>query len=332
MFVVRNDLVPSFHAMARSIGVLIYPGFELMDAAGPISAFGNASMFAPGAYSISVVALKPGPVVSDSGASMHAVELPNAPLDTLIVSGGMDWRVPAPSVQTLAWVKAAARRARRVASVCTGAFLLAEAGLLNSRRATTHWEASADLARRFPKVRVEPDRIFVRAGKIWTSAGVTAGIDLALAMIGEDLGEDIARRTAQQLVVYHRRPGGQSQFSALIEMDRQDGRFAKLLHWMRSHLSEPLTVERLADQAAMSPRHFSRAFTAETGLTPAKALERLRVEAARARVESSSEPIDHIGDAVGFTDSERMRRAFVRAFGQPPQALRRAARADATRH
>lgn len=293
---------------------------------------GNTNGFAPGAYSISVVAPKPGPVASDSGAAMHAVVLPDAPLDTLIISG-MDWRVPGPWVQTLDWVKTAARRARRVASVCTGAFLLAEAGLLNGRRVTTDWEASNDLARRFPKVRVEPDRIFVRAGKIWTSAGVTAGIDLALALIGEDLGEDVARRTAQELVVYHRRPGGQSQFSALIEMDRPDGRFAKLIGWMRSHLSEPLTVDRLADQAAMSPRHFSRAFTTETGLTPAKAVERLRVEAARAHVESSSDPIEHIGDAVGFTDPERMRRAFVRAFGQPPQALRRAARsADATRH
>jgi transcriptional regulator GlxA family with amidase domain len=233
----------------------------------------------------------------------------------------------------MAWFKTAVRRARRVASVCTGAYVLAEAGLLDGHRATTHWHFAADFARRFPRVHLEPDRIFTHRDKIWTSAGITAGIDLALAMIGEDLGEDIARRTAQELIVYHRRPGGQSQFSALIEMDRQDGRFAKLLEWMRSHLSEPLTVERLADRAAMSPRHFSRAFTAETGLTPAKAVERLRVEAARARVESSSDPIDHIGDAVGFTDAERMRRAFIRAFGQAPQALRRAARdANATRH
>jgi transcriptional regulator GlxA family with amidase domain len=312
--------------MPRSIGVLIYPGFEILDAAGPISAFGNANVFAPGAYSISLLALKPGPVASDSGAALHAVALPKAPLDTLIVSGGMDWRVPAHCIQTMAWFKRAARRTRRVASVCTGTFVLAEAGLLDGHRATTHWGYCAEFARRYPQVRVEPNRIFTHRGKIWTSAGVTAGIDLALALIGEDLGEDIARRTAQELVVYHRRPGGLSQFSALIEVDRQDGRFSKLLHWMRSHLSEPLTVERLADEAAMSPRHFSRAFTAETGLTPAKALERLRVEAARAQVESSSDPIDHIGEAVGFKDSERMRRAFIRAFGQPPQALRRAAR------
>jgi transcriptional regulator GlxA family with amidase domain len=312
--------------MPRSIGVLIYPGFELLDAAGPISAFGNANVFAPKAYSISVLALKPGSVVSDSGAALYAVALPKAPLDTLIVSGGMDWRVPAHSERTMAWFKTAARRARRVASVCTGAFVLAEAGLLNGRQATTHWDHCAEFARRFPQVRLEADRIFTHKGKIWTSAGVTAGIDLALALIGEDLGEAIARRTAQELVVYHRRPGGQSQFSALIEVDRQDGRFARLLDWMRSHLRETLTVDRLADQAAMSPRHFSRAFTAETGLTPAKAVERLRVEAARAQVESSSDPIERIGDAVGFSDSERMRRAFVRAFGQPPQALRRAAR------
>ncbi|KXF74761.1 AraC family transcriptional regulator [Paramesorhizobium deserti] len=319
--------------MSRSIGVLIYPGFELLDAAGPISAFGNANLFAPEAYSISVFALKPGPVVSDSGAAMYAPPLPMASLDTLIVVGGMDWRVPAHCAQTMAWFKTAARRARRVTSVCTGAFVLAEAGLLNGHRATTHWNYCAELARCFPQVRVEPDRIFINRDKVWTSAGVTAGIDLALALIGEDLGEDVARRTAQELVVYHRRPGGQSQLSALIEMDRQDGRFAKLLDWMRSHLSEPLTINHLADQAAMSPRHFSRAFAAETGLTPAKAVERLRVEAARVRVESSSDPIDHIGIAVGFTDPERMRRAFVRAFGQPPQSLRRAARgADSARH
>jgi transcriptional regulator GlxA family with amidase domain len=233
----------------------------------------------------------------------------------------------------MTWFKTAARQARRIASVCTGAFVLAEAGLLNGYRATTHWNYCAEFARCFPHVRLEPDRIFTHRDKIWTSAGVTAGIDLALALIGEDLGEDLARRTAQELIVYHRRPGGQSQFSALIEMDRQDGRFATLLHWMRSNLSEPLTVELLAERAGMSPRHFSRAFAAETGLTPAKALERLRVEAARARVESSGDPTDLIGCAVGFTDPERMRRAFVRVFGQPPQALRRAARdAGATRH
>src|SRR5206468_19992 len=160
----------------------------------------------------------------------------------------------------LALVRDAASRARRVTSVCTGAFLLAAAGLLDGRRATTHWRCAAGLARHYAAVRVEPDRIFVRDGNVWTSAGVTAGIDLALALVADDLGEAVAKRAAQQLVVYHRRPGGQSQFSALIEADAPDNRFAALLGWARERLGERLSVERLADKAAMSPRHFARAF------------------------------------------------------------------------
>lgn len=212
-------------------------------------------------------------------------------------------------------------------SVCTGAYLLAEAGLLDGRRATTHWGQSERFARRFPQVRLEADRIFVRDGEVWTSAGITAGIDLALALIEDDLGVEVARRTAQELVVHHRRPGGQSQFSALLDMGGVNGRFADLMDWVRERLAERLNVERLADRAAMSPRHFARAFAAETGLTPAKAVERLRLEAARLRVETTHEPIDRVAEAAGFGDPERMRRAFLRAFGQPPQALRRAARA-----
>ena len=176
-------------------------------------------------------------------------------------------------------------------------------------------------------MRLEPDRIFVREGEVWTSAGITAGIDLALALIEDDAGAEVARRTAQQLVVHQRRPGGQSQFSALLEMGGPTGRFAELMAWMRERLSEPLGVERLADRAAMSPRHFARAFAAETGGTPAKAVERLRLEAARAREEDGQEPIDRVAEAAGFRDPERRRRAFRRACGQPPQALRRAARA-----
>jgi transcriptional regulator GlxA family with amidase domain len=175
-------------------------------------------------------------------------------------------------------------------------------------------------------VRLEADRIFIREGEIWTSAGITAGIDLALALIEDDLGVRVARRVAQQLVVHHRRPGGQSQFSALLDCGGVNGRFADLMDWVRERLGEPLSVEQLADKAAMSPRHFARAFRAETGLTPAKAVERLRLEAARLRVETSSEPVDRVAEAAGFGDPERMRRAFLRAFGQPPQAIRRAAR------
>lgn len=313
--------------MLRKIAVLIFPDFQLLDAAGPISAFEIAGRYVPGTYQLRIMAADPGAVASSSGASMIAEPLSDETFDTVVIAGGNGTRPASLDPRMIAWVRDASARARRTASVCSGAYILAEAGLLDGRRATTHWERSADFARRYPKVTLEPDRIFVRDGSIWSSAGITAGIDLTLALIAEDLGEDISRRTAQQLVVYHRRPGGQSQFSALIEMGGQQGRFAELLDWMRARLAESLTVERLADQAAMSPRHFARAFTAETGLTPAKAVERLRLETARERVEGSSDSIDRVAETVGFGDPERMRRAFLRAFGQPPQALRRAARA-----
>ena len=188
-------------------------------------------------------------------------------------------------------------------------------------------KAAVDRVKSAPQVRVEPDRIFIRDGTIWTSAGITAGIDLALALVAEDLGEAVAKRAAQQLVVYHRRPGGQSQFSALLEADRPDSRFSPLLAWARERLNERLSVERLAERAAMSPRHFARAFAADTGITPAKAIERLRLEAARDEIESGAAPIERVAAHTGFGDPERMRRAFLRAFGQPPQALRRAAKA-----
>lgn len=313
--------------MTRKLGVLLFPDFQILDASGPIAAFEIASRYAPGAYELQIMATAPGPVPSSSGAVMLAGELCAEPLDTLLISGGEGTRPAAICEITKGWVRAASAAARRTASVCSGAYILAEAGLLDGRRATTHWQRCSEFAKRYPKVRLDPDRIFVRDADIWTSAGITAGIDLALALIADDLGDDLARSVAQQLVVYHRRPGGQSQFSALLEMGGQGGRFAALLDWMRERLAEPLGVERLAEQAAMSPRHFARAFAAETGMTPAKAVERLRLETARERVESSAEPIDRVAENVGFGDPERMRRAFLRAFGQPPQALRRSARA-----
>lgn len=316
--------------MTRAIGVLIFPDFQLLDAAGPIAAFEVAGWLAgQGAgYRLLVLAAAAGPIASSSGAAMVASAIAEAPgLDTLIVAGGTGTRVAMADAALLAFLREAAGRTRRVTSVCSGAYLLAAAGLLEGRRAATHWRRAADLARRFPGVKVEPDCIFVRDGDIWTSAGISAGIDLSLALITDDLGEAVARRTAQELVVYHRRPGGQSQFSALLEFDRQGSRFGPLLAWARERLSERLPVERLADQAAMSPRHFARAFLAEVGVTPAKAVERLRLEVAREQVEEGQVPIDRIAAATGFGDSERMRRAFLRHFGQPPQALRRSARA-----
>ena len=313
--------------MTRRIGFLVFADFQILDAAGPIAAFEIAGRYGEGCYRLEVLAPAAGLVESTSGAAMLAQTFdPTQPLDTLIVAGGDGTREASHDEALLAMVRAGAARARRTASVCSGAFVLAAAGLLDGRRATTHWSRTADFARRFPAVRLEPDRIFVADGPIWTSAGITAGVDMALAMISEDLGETIARRTAQQLVVYHRRPGGQSQFSALLELGRPDARFGGLIAWARERLAEPLSVEQLADRAAMSPRHFARAFAAEAGVTPAKAVERLRVEAARARIEAGAESIDRIAEGVGFGDAERMRRAFIRAFGQPPQALRRAAR------
>ena len=313
--------------MTRRIAFVIFPRFQLLDATGPIATFEIAGRFRPDTYRLEVVAPQAGPVVSTAGVSVCAEALPEGPFDTIVVAGGEGSRDYAALAGLHAWLRREAARARRVTSVCTGVYVLAEAGLLEGKRATTHWSATDDFTARYPDVRLEPDRIFIREGEVWTSAGITAGIDLALALVEDDLGVKVARRTAQQLVVHHRRPGGQSQFSALLDAGGVHGRFAELMDWIRERLAEPLNVERLADEAAMSPRHFARAFRAETGLTPAKAVERLRLEAARLRVESTPEPIDRVAEAVGFGDPERMRRAFLRAFGQPPQALRRAARA-----
>jgi len=317
-------------AMPRAIGLLIFPDFQLLDAAGPITAFEIAGRYGGGAYALSVLSASGGEVRSSSGVAMTAIGLGEAPpLDTLIVAGGDGVDRAARDRLVLDYVASAPETARRVASVCSGALLLAEAGLLEGRRATTHWSRTAQFARRYPKVRLEPDRIFARDGAIWTSAGITAGIDLCLALIADDLGESIARQTAKQMVVYRQRPGGQSQFSALLDMERRDGRFSTLLGWIREHLDEALTIDVLAAQAAMSPRNFARRFVEETGVTPARAVERLRTEAARESVETGLDPMDQIAERIGFGDVERMRCAFLRAFGQPPQALRRAARARA---
>ena len=310
------------------IGVLVFPGFQLLDAAGPISVFEIAARFAGGPASIKVLALTPGPVRSSSGVELLARGLrPSGAISTLIVAGGEGVRTAATCQKTLAFVRAIAQRGVRVASVCSGAYILAEAGVLDGRRATTHWQRTRHFLGAYPKIKLEPDRIFVRDGNVWSSAGISAGIDLALALVAEDFGDEIAQKTARQLVLYQRRSGGQSQFSSLLELKAPTGRFTALLTWAREHLDAPLTVEDLAEQAGMSSRHFARAFIAETGTTPSKAIERLRIEVARQRVQSSSEAIERVAESTGFRDPERMRRAFIRAFGQPPQSLRRAARA-----
>jgi transcriptional regulator GlxA family with amidase domain len=310
------------------IGVLVFPDFQLLDASGPISVFEIAARFAGQTPSIKVLAATPGPVRSSAGVELVARGLkPAGAISTLIVAGGEGVDVAARCDKTLTFVRRVAKRGIRIASVCSGAYILAEAGLLDGRRATTHWRRTRHFLSAYPKVKLEPDRIFIRDGNIWSSAGITAGIDLGLALVAEDFGDEIAQKTARQLVLYHRRSGGQSQFSSLLELKAPGGRFGPLLGWAREHLDAPLTVDDLAEQAGMSSRHFARAFIAETGTTPSKAVERLRIEVARQRVQSSSEAIERVAQSTGFRDPERMRRAFIRAFGQPPQSLRRAARA-----
>ena len=310
------------------IGILIFPDFQLLDASGPISVFEIAGRVARAPASIKLLAETPGPVRSSSGVEMVARSLrASVALSTLIVAGGEGVRTAARSKKVLAFVRAAAKRGVRIASVCSGAYILAEAGLLDGRRATTHWGRTKHFLAAYPKVRLEPDKIFVRDGDIWSSAGISAGIDLALALMAEDFGEEVSRQTARQLVLYDRRSGGQSQFSSLLELKASTRRFGSLLSWAREHLDAPLTVEHLAERAGMSTRHFTRAFIAETGSTPSKAVERLRLEVARQQVQSSAEAIERVAHSTGFRDPERMRRAFIRAFGQPPQSLRRAARA-----
>lgn len=313
--------------MARDIVFLIFPRFQILDLTGPLAAFQTASAEAGGdAYRVHVCALAGGLVASEAGLQVMSARLPRRPIDTMIVVGGRGTREAAVSPDFIAFTRRAASRARRVASVCSGAFMLAAAGLLDGRRATTHWRWATTLQRHFPKVQVDGDRIFIKDGSVWSSAGITAGIDLALAMIEEDLGREVSRATAQDLVVYHRRPGGQSQFSAMLELAPRSDRVGLALSYARDHLARDLSVERLAEAAHLSPRQFGRLFRAETGETPAKAVERLRAEAARARVEAGREPIEQIAASVGFGDPERMRRAFLRLYGQPPQALKRQAR------
>jgi transcriptional regulator GlxA family with amidase domain len=313
--------------MMHRIHVLVFPEFQLLDATGPIAAFDMPRESLDRArYEIRVVSRHGGSVRSSSGVALVS-EPWSEGVDTLLVSGGQGTYAAAICPHTIAYIQRCAGQARRIASVCSGSYLLGAAGLLEGRRATTHWERAADFQRRFPGIKVEPDRIYVRDGPVWTSAGISAGIDLALALIAEDLGEEIAKRAAQRLVVFHRRPGGQSQFSALLDLGARTDRIGRALSFAREHLAQPLSVENLAAAACLSARQFARAFRAETGQTPAKAVEQLRIEAARLAIESSNHSLDAVAARVGFGDPERMRRAFLRAFGMPPQALRRAARA-----
>jgi transcriptional regulator GlxA family with amidase domain len=309
----------------QRIGFTVSAGFQTMSLA-VISVFEFANMeIGKPAYDVHLLSENGGSIRTSMGMSITAEPFDDTNFDTLIVGGTTMIEPSTPGL--IKFVRQALGRYRRIAATCTGAFILAEAGVLDGRRATTHWYHARDLQARFPKVKVEEDRIFIVDGPVWTSAGMTAGIDLALAMVEKDLGGDVARAVARKLVVYHRRAGGQSQFSALLELEPKSDRIQNALAYAKRSLDKPLTVRQLAEAAHLSPRQFSRAFHAETGQSPAKAVENLRVEAARLMMEQSRHPIDLIARQTGFVDRDRMRRAFLRAFGQPPQALRRAARA-----
>ncbi|WP_063584646.1 GlxA family transcriptional regulator [Achromobacter ruhlandii] len=316
--------------MTHHVAFLLVPDFQLLDMSGPAAVFQTAGRFARTtagpAYAVHVVSEHGGQVRSSCGIGVQTVSWHGTPADTLVVPGGEGARAAAVTPALRARLLAQRQAGRRLASVCTGALVLAGAGLLDGRRATTHWRHAAMLAREHPGVRVEPDRIHIRDGDTWTSAGITAGIDLALAMVEADLGAELAATTAREMVVYHRRSGGQSQFSALQDLAPDSERMRAVLEHIRANLGAALTVEHLAEVACVSPRQFLRSFKADTGETPAKAVERIRAEAARACIEAGDDSIDSVARRVGFMDSERMRRAFLRVYGQPPQALRRAAR------
>ena len=313
----------------RFIDLLAFPAVQLLDVTGPLQVFASANDIVVEAggsppYALRVVAQGGQGITASAGLALAAEPLPpaDAAVDTLMVAGGQGVEAAAADVVLVDWVRERATQARRVASVCTGAFLLAASGVLDGRRAATHWSCCAELARRFPAVHVEPDPIFVRDGSVWTSAGVTAGIDLALALVEEDLGLTVALAVARYLVVYLKRPGGQAQFSAALSLQAADDKFGALHAWINAHLAHDTSLPVLASQAGMSERSFSRHYTDATGQTPARAVERLRVEAARRLLSGSRLPIKRISQRCGFGSEETMRRSFVRLLDVSPQDYR----------
>ncbi|HEY2397646.1 MAG TPA: GlxA family transcriptional regulator [Solirubrobacteraceae bacterium] len=326
----------------RQVVIVAYPAVQSLDVCGPLEVFDGARQLIAATaredagYEIHIASPDGAPISCSSGLPLaaHAAlgEL-DLEIDTLIVAGGPGHRAATQDETLIDWIRTAAPRARRTASVCTGAFLLARAGLLDGRRATTHWAFTEQLAREYPSTAVEADPIFLRDGQMWTSAGVTAGMDLALALVEEDLGRDAALTIARHLVLFLRRPGNQSQFSATLAA-QQPAR-EPLREVQRLVIEEPAaahTVEAMAARADMSPRHFARAFRAETGVTPARYVERVRLEAARARLEDTPEPIAAVAAACGFGTAETMRRSFLRGLRVGPAEYRRRFHAGAERN
>jgi transcriptional regulator GlxA family with amidase domain len=311
----------------REIGFVVFPGFQVLGlAATTVFEVANLVLENP-AYKVTLLSETGGLVPTSGGFGVDSEAFSDRRFDTIVVGAGTEIQPMTPGL--LAFVRQSIKTSRRLAAPCTGAFVLAEAGLLDGRHVTTHWHFARDLQARYPELNVEEDRIYIIDGTVWTSAGMTAGIDLALAMVENDHGRETARAVARKLVVYHRRTGGQSQFSAMLELEPKSDRIQNALHYAKQNLRNTLSVEELADVARLSPRQFSRAFHAETRQSPAKAVESLRVEAARLMMEDGRHSMDAIAQETGFADRERMRRAFLRVLGQPPQAIRRNSRAAA---
>jgi transcriptional regulator GlxA family with amidase domain len=317
----------------RRIVIAAFHDFQVLDVTGPLEVFGRTARLLVDsgrrqdlAYRVEVAGPQRGPIETSSGVKLVAdlaYSEVRSGVDTLLVAGGRGAHAASRDTALLACLRRAAPRVRRLGSVCTGTFVLAAAGLLDGRKATTHWAWCDDLARRHAKVAVDPDPIFVRDGHIYTSAGVTTGMDLALAMVEEDHGHDVALEVARQLVLFMRRPGGQSQFSAQLSVQSADREpLRDLQRWMADHLADDLTVTALAERVGMSPRNFARVFAAEVGTTPARFVERLRVETGRRRLEESNDGVDAVAAACGFGSAEAMRRAFKRTVRVTPSAYR----------
>jgi transcriptional regulator GlxA family with amidase domain len=319
--------------MSRRIVLATFPEAQSLDVTGPLEVFSMASRLRqraghPGApiYSVELVARKAGRLRTSSGLEFwvqHALADVRGAIDTLIVAGGEGTLAAVKDGVLVDWVRTTAPRARRVASVCSGAFVLAEAGLLDGRRATTHWGSCAALAKHYPRVQVEPDPIFVRDGRVWTSAGITAGMDLALALVEDDYGRELALEVARWLVFFLKRPGGQSQFSAQLAAQLAErAPLAEIQTWILEHPEEDLSVSVLARRCGMSARNFARVFTREVGVTPARFVENARVESARRRLEETDAGVEELAAACGFGSAETLRRAFLRQIRVSPGAYR----------
>jgi transcriptional regulator GlxA family with amidase domain len=314
--------------MARTVVIVGFPGVQALDLVGPYEVFTGAALLTEGGYQVVVASRGGQPITTPNGLGLMAVPLPNprGDIDTVVLPGGFGVEAARTDAELLDWIKAIARTARRFVTVCTGAFLAAEAGLLDGLRVTTHWAFAGELAAHFPNVEVDPDPIFLRSGdRVWTAAGVTSGIDLALSLVEDDHGTEVAQTVARWLVLYLRRPGGQTQFAAPVWMPR--AKRPSIRDVQEAIEAEPggaHSIDELARRAAMSPRHFTRIFTEEVGEAPGQYVERVRTEAARRQLEETDDTVVAIASRCGFGTAETMRRNFIRRVGIPPDQYRKA--------